>query len=74
MRVSLNLIKKYVDLSDISDEKIATDLTLKTVEVEKIENKIPSLRREFYCVYISSIQKSRSKSRSCTYSKWRIDT
>ena len=38
MRVSLNLIKKYVDLSDISDEKIATDLTLKTVEVEKIEN------------------------------------
>ena len=31
MRVSLNLIKKYVDLSDISDEKIATDLTLKTV-------------------------------------------
>lgn len=27
--------KKYVDLSDISDEKIATDLTLKTVEVEK---------------------------------------
>ena len=38
MRVSLNLIKKYVDLSDISDEKIATDLTLKTVEVERIEN------------------------------------
>lgn len=39
MRVSLNLIKKYVDIpKDISDEKIAHDITLSTVEVDKIEN------------------------------------
>ena len=39
MRVSLNLIKKYVDLpKDITDDRIAYDLTLRTVEVEKVEN------------------------------------
>ena len=38
MRVSLNLIKKYVDLpKDLTDEQIAYDMTLRTVEVEKIE-------------------------------------
>ncbi len=38
MRVSLNLIKKYVDLpSDLTDEQIAYDMTLRTVEVEKVE-------------------------------------
>lgn len=35
MRVSLNLIKKYVDLpSDLTSKQIAYDLTLRTVEVE----------------------------------------
>ncbi len=39
MRVSLNLIKKYIDLpKDITNDKIAYDLTLRTVEVEKVEN------------------------------------
>ena len=38
MRVSLNLIKKYVDLPEnITDDKIAYDMTLRTVEVEGIE-------------------------------------
>ena len=39
MRVSLNLIKKYVDLpKDITDEQIAYDMTIRTVEVEDVEN------------------------------------
>ncbi len=39
MRVSLNIIKKYVDLpKDLSDVDIAKDLTLRTVEVEKVED------------------------------------
>ena len=37
MRVSLNLIKKYVDLPDkLTDEDIARDMTLRTVEVEHV--------------------------------------
>ena len=37
MRVSLNWIKKYVDLpSDLSAKQIAYDLTLRTVEVEDV--------------------------------------
>ena len=39
MRVSLNLIKKYINLpKDLTDEQIAYDMTLRTVEVEKVEN------------------------------------
>ena len=39
MRVSLNLIKKYVDLpADVTNDKIARDMTLRTVEVEGVEN------------------------------------
>ena len=39
MKVSLNLIKKYVDLpKNITDEQIAYDMTLRTVEVENVEN------------------------------------
>lgn len=39
MRVSLNLIKKYVDLpNDLTSSQIAYDLTLRTVEVESVEN------------------------------------
>ncbi len=39
MKVCLNLIKKYVDLpKDITNDKIARDLTLRTVEVERVEN------------------------------------
>ena len=39
MKVSLNLIRKYVDLpEDLTDEQIAYDMTLRTVEVEKVEN------------------------------------
>lgn len=38
MKVSLKLIKKYVDLPNIDINTIATDLTLKTVEVENVIN------------------------------------
>jgi len=39
MRVSLNLIKKYIDLpKDITNEKIAYDMTIRTVEVESVIN------------------------------------
>ena len=39
MRVSLNLIKKYVDLpKNITDKQIAYDMTLRTVEVENVED------------------------------------
>ena len=39
MKVSLNWVKKYVDLPDyITTKQITTDLTLRTVEVEGYEN------------------------------------
>lgn len=39
MRVSLNLVKKYIDIPEkITMRDIAYDLTLRTVEVEAIEN------------------------------------
>ena len=39
MRVSLNLIRKYVDLPEsLTDEQIAYDMTLRTVEVDEVEN------------------------------------
>ena len=39
MKVSLNLIRKYVDLPEgLTDEQIAYDMTLRTVEVEDVEN------------------------------------
>ena len=39
MRVSLNLIKKYVDLpKDLTDKQIAYDMTLRTVEVDNVED------------------------------------
>ena len=39
MKVSLNLIREYIDLPEsLTDEQIAYDMTLRTVEVEKVEN------------------------------------
>ena len=39
MKVSLNLIRKYIDLpKNITDEQIAYDMTLRTVEVDEVEN------------------------------------
>ena len=39
MRVSLNLVKKYIDIpEEITTRKIAYDLTLRTVEVEDVED------------------------------------
>ena len=39
MKVSLNWVKKYVDLpKKITNKQIAYDLTLRTVEVESVEN------------------------------------
>lgn len=37
MLLSINWLKRYVDLSDLSPEKIADDLTLSTAEIEGIE-------------------------------------
>lgn len=38
MRVSLNLIRKYIDLPEgLTDEQIAYDMTLRTVEVDEVE-------------------------------------
>ena len=38
MKLSLNWIKKYIDLPEnISPKQIAYDLTLRTVEVENVE-------------------------------------
>ena len=38
MRVSLNLVKRYIDLPEhLTNEQIAYDLTLRTVEVESVE-------------------------------------
>ena len=39
MRVSLNEIKKYVALpNSLTDKQIAYDMTLRTVEVENVED------------------------------------
>ena len=39
MKVSLNWVKKYVDLpSEVTTKQIAYDLTLRTVEVENVVN------------------------------------
>lgn len=38
MKVSLKLVKKYVDIKDIDINTLATDLTLRTVEVENVIN------------------------------------
>ena len=52
MRVSLNLIRKYVDLpKDIDDKKIAYDMTLRTVEVENVEN----LKEKFHDIVVGKI-------------------
>lgn len=38
MRVSLNLIRKYIDLpKNLTDDQIAYDMTLRTVEVDSVE-------------------------------------
>ena len=39
MRVSLNWVKKYVDLpKDITNKQLSYDLTMRTVEVESVED------------------------------------
>ncbi|MDO5022146.1 MAG: phenylalanine--tRNA ligase subunit beta [Eubacteriales bacterium] len=38
MKVSLNWIKEYVDLPELTAEKLSYDLTMRTVEVEGAEN------------------------------------
>ena len=54
MKVSLNLIKKYVDLpSNLTDKQIAYDLTLRTVEVENVEE----LTQKFHDIVVGKIQK-----------------
>ena len=52
MRVSLNLIRKYIDLpKDITDEKIAYDMTLRTVEVDEVEK----MAEKFHDIVVGKI-------------------
>ncbi len=54
MRVSLNLIKKYIDIpKDITPNKIAYDLTLRTVEVESTE----TISEKFHDIVVGKILK-----------------
>ena len=53
MRVSLNLIKKYIDIKDIAPKQIAYDLTLRTVEVENVEN----LSDQFHDIVVGKIER-----------------
>ena len=52
MRVSLNEIKKYVDLpNNLSDKQIAYDMTLRTVEVEEVED----VSRKYHDIVVGKI-------------------
>ena len=52
MKVSLNWVKKYVDLpSDVTEKQIAYDLTLRTVEVESVEN----TKEKFHDIVVGKI-------------------
>ena len=52
IRVSLNLIRKYIDLpKDITDEKIAYDMTLRTVEVDEVEK----MAEKFHDIVVGKI-------------------
>lgn len=52
MKVSLNWIKKYVDLDEnITDSQIAYDLTLRTVEVENVEK----LKDKYHDIVVGKI-------------------
>ena len=54
MKVSLKLIKKYIDLpSNLTDMQIAHDLTLRTVEVENIED----MTSKFHDIVVGKIEK-----------------
>jgi phenylalanine--tRNA ligase, beta subunit len=52
MKVSLNWVKKYVDLpKDVTEKQIAYDLTLRTVEVESVEN----TKEKFHDIVVGKI-------------------
>lgn len=52
MKISLNWVKKYVDLPDrLSEKDIAYDLTLRTVEVESVER----TRDKFHDIVVGKI-------------------
>ena len=52
MRVSLNEIKKYVDLpNNLSDKQIAYDMTLRTVEVDEVED----VSRKYHDIVVGKI-------------------
>ncbi len=54
MKVSLKLIKKYIDLpSNLTDKQIAYDLTLRTVEVENVED----MSSKFNNIVVGKIEK-----------------
>ena len=57
MKVSLNLIRKYVDLpANLTNEQIARDMTLRTVEVENVEN----TREKYHDIVVGKILEVRS--------------
>ena len=52
MKVSLNLIRKYIDLPEgLTDEQIAYDMTLRTVEVDEVEN----IKQKFHDIVVGKI-------------------
>lgn len=52
MKVSLNWVKKYVDLpKEVTEKQIAYDLTLRTVEVESVEN----TKEKFHDIVVGKI-------------------
>lgn len=52
MKVSLNWVKKYVDLpKNVTEKQIAYDLTLRTVEVESVEN----TKEKFHDIVVGKI-------------------
>ena len=52
MKVSLNLVKKYIDLpKHLTNTQIAYDLTLRTVEVEGVEN----LKDKYHDIVVGKI-------------------
>ena len=70
MKVSLNWVKKYVDLPDyITTKQIATDLTLRTVEVEGYEN----TEEKFHDIIVGKILEVNEHPNADKLRVWKVD-
>lgn len=56
MKISLNWLKKYIDLSDISVDEIVSKLTMSGLEVEGVENQI-EMFKNFIIGYVEEKEK-----------------